>query len=67
MEWTTEAIKGFKEKHNLSAENLAELLGCNKSYVFMLLRGKRQASGILCRLLDCLSENLSVVNDSSSR
>ncbi len=56
MEWTPQNIRGFKEKHRLTASAMAKLLGCNQSYVFLLMQGEREPSTILCRLLDCLDQ-----------
>lgn len=56
MEWTPENIRGFKERHGLTAPAMAEMLGCNRSYVFLLMNGQSKPSEILCRLLDCLDQ-----------
>lgn len=54
MEWTPETIRSFKDRHKLTAEKMAEMLGCNRSYVFLLMKGERKPSHIVCRLLECL-------------
>jgi transcriptional regulator with XRE-family HTH domain len=56
--WTPEMIKGFKEQHKLTADRMAELLGINRSYVFLLLKGQKTPSEMLSRLLECLDEKL---------
>ena len=59
MEWTPEAIRSFKERHGLTADRMAELLGCNRSYVFLMMKGQFKPSTILCKLFDCLEEKMS--------
>lgn len=54
MEWTPDAIRNFKDRHGLTGDSMAEILGCNRSYVFLLMKGQKTPSGMLCRLLDCL-------------
>jgi len=54
MEWTPEDIRSFKDRHKLTAESMAVMLGCNRSYIFLLMKGERTPGGGLCRLLDCL-------------
>jgi DNA-binding XRE family transcriptional regulator len=63
LEWTPEAIRGFKERHKLTAPAMAEMLGCNRSYVFLLMKGQYTPSTILCRLLDCLDEKLNMTTE----
>lgn len=58
MEWTPDEIRSFKERHNLTADKMAKLLGVNRSYIFLLLNGQRKAGGVLCRLLECLDEKM---------
>jgi len=57
VEWTPEAIRNFKDRFALTAGQMSEMLGCNRSYIFLLLKGERQPSEILCKLLDCLNKN----------
>ena len=59
MEWTPEAIRSFKDRHGLTGDSMAEMLGCNRSYVFLLMKGQYKPSDILCKLLDCLDEKMS--------
>lgn len=54
MEWTPEAIRGFKKRHKLTAPGMAAMLGINRSYVFLLMKGQCKPSEIIQRLLDCL-------------
>lgn len=56
MIWTPDAIRGFKDRHRLTAESMAELLGINRSYVFLLMKGQKTPSNMLCRLLVCLDK-----------
>jgi transcriptional regulator with XRE-family HTH domain len=63
LKWTPEAIREFKERHKLTAPAMAELLGCNRSYVFLLMKGERQAGGVLCKLLDCLDEKMNTTTE----
>jgi len=58
VEWTPEAIRSFKERHGLTADRMAELLGCNRSYIFLMMKGQFKPSSILCKLFDCLDEKL---------
>lgn len=54
MPWTPEQIRDFKNRHGLTAPAMAKMLGCNRSYIFLLVKGQSRPSEILCRLLDCL-------------
>jgi DNA-binding XRE family transcriptional regulator len=63
VEWTPEAIRGFKDRHKLTAPAMAELLGINRSYVFLLMKGQYIPSSILCKLLDCLDEKLQTTTE----
>jgi len=58
MKWTPEDIGAFKERHALTADKMAAMLGVSRSYIFLLLNGQRNASGVLCRLLECLEEKM---------
>ena len=57
MEWTPDAIRSFKDRHGLTGDGMAAMLGINRSYVFLLIKGQKTPSSILCRLLDCLDKN----------
>lgn len=63
MEWTPDAIRSFKDRHGLTADAMAELLGINRSYVFLLMKGQKTPSDILCRLFDCLDEKLQTTTE----
>lgn len=56
--WTPEAIKDFQARHKLKANEMADMLGIARSYLFMLKNGDKTPSTILCRLLDCLDREL---------
>jgi len=58
VEWTPDAIRNFKDRHGLTGASMAEILGCNRSYVFLLMKGQKTPSDMLCRLLDCLYEKM---------
>jgi DNA-binding XRE family transcriptional regulator len=58
LEWTPAAIRSFKDRHSLTAPAMAAMLGINRSYVFLLMKGQYKPSDILCRLLDCLDKNM---------
>jgi len=63
VEWTPEAIRDFKNRHKLTAPAMAEMLGINRSYVFLLMKGQYKPSDILCRLLDCLDGKMKTETD----
>jgi plasmid maintenance system antidote protein VapI len=60
MVWTPEAIRDFKRRHNLTAPAMAEILGVNRSYIFLLMNGQKTPSEIIQRLLDCLDSKTNV-------
>jgi DNA-binding XRE family transcriptional regulator len=63
VEWTPDAIRGFKERHGLTADKMADMLGINRSYVFLLMKGQYKPSDILCRLLDCLDKHMETTTE----
>lgn len=58
MKWTPEDIKGFKERHNLTAESMGNILGVTRSYIFLLIKGEKSPSKVLCKLLDMMDEKM---------
>ncbi|MBT0653754.1 hypothetical protein [Geomobilimonas luticola] len=58
MKWTPAAIKDFQIRHGLKAVDAADMLGITQAHFFYLIKGEREPSNILCKLLDCLDEKL---------
>lgn len=58
MMWAPEEIKGFKERHKLTAENMGNILGVTRSYIFLLIKGEKSPSKVLCKLLELMDEKM---------
>ena len=56
MEWLPDEIRSFKERHGLTGDSMATMLGVTRSYIFQLMNGHKTPSDTIKRLLNCLDE-----------
>lgn len=61
MIWSPEEIKRFKERHKLTSVNMGNLLGVTRIYIFLLIKGEKRPSKVLCKLLEMMDEKMTKV------
>ncbi|GAB5047510.1 helix-turn-helix domain-containing protein [Thermodesulfovibrio sp. TK110] len=56
MDWNKETIRKFRKDLRMTQKEFAKMIGVTVRYVTYLETGKRKASSVLKKLLDCLYE-----------